>query len=162
MQLFLETPEMRARRQERSDGACAAEPRYGGVPGVAAPAAPPARIGLFDAEPPTQAAQARTASTQTVHESAPRPDDRYSLEQESYQEELAFNKRRARQSIRRAVVRTLLIVVAVPVVLAAIFVAAYAFTCILDGATPEELVVLLQELFQDVANLVRNLVGQVV
>ena len=69
---------------------------------------------------------------------------RYSLEQETYQEELAFHKRRLRTSRMASVARIVLAVVLIPLGLAALFVASYAFTCIIDGATPGEVVELLK------------------
>ena len=69
---------------------------------------------------------------------------RYSLEQETYQEELAFHKRRLRTSRMASVARIVLAVVLIPLGLAALFVASYTFTCIIDGATPGEVVELLK------------------
>lgn len=68
----------------------------------------------------------------------------YSLEQETYQKELAFHRQRVRTSRLASVARVVLAVVLIPVGLAALFVASYAFTCIIDGATPGEVVELLQ------------------
>ena len=43
--------------------------------------------------------------------------------------------------------RSLLVVVLVPILLFAAFVGSYALTCILNGASPQELALLMGELF---------------
>lgn len=112
------------------------------------------RGGAAGREPDAAAASA-AASAQP----APQADDGYSIEQESYQEALAFHRQRARRSMRRAAARVVLIALGVPLALALIFIAAYVFTCVLDGATPQEVGVLLVELFHDVAGLVHDVTG---
>lgn len=67
---------------------------------------------------------------------------------EEYGAERAYDVYRARRRAWLGIVRTVLFVVAVPVVAALVFVASYAVTCILDGASPEELVDALATLFE--------------
>lgn len=114
MNLFIETPQQRADRRELEERW---RDRSHGA--IEVPNAP-----------------------QPVREPAAR--QRYSLEQETYQEELAFHKRRLRTSRMASVARIVLAVVLIPLGLAALFVASYAFTCIIDGATPAEVVELLK------------------
>lgn len=79
-----------------------------------------------------------------------RPDRSYSLEQEAYREELAFDRRRQRRRKVLAAVRLLAAVVLVPIALIALFIASYALTCIASGATPAEVGELLHDLFYSV------------
>ena len=51
------------------------------------------------------------------------------------------------------VLRAVLLALAVPVLVAAVFVASYALTCILDGATPEELMDALAALFDRICSI---------
>ena len=74
-------------------------------------------------------------------------EEPYSIAQETYAEQLAFDRRRMRRRRGAAAARVLLVVILVPVLLFAAFVGSYALTCILNGASPRELVVLMGELF---------------
>lgn len=74
-------------------------------------------------------------------------EEPYSIAQETYAEQLAFDRRRMRHRRGAAAARVLLVVILVPVLLFAAFVGSYALTCILNGASPQELVVLMGELF---------------
>lgn len=74
-------------------------------------------------------------------------EEPYSIAQETYTEQLAFDRRRMRRRRGAAAARVLLVVILVPVLLFAAFVGSYALTCILNGASPQELVVLMGELF---------------
>lgn len=67
----------------------------------------------------------------------------YSAQQDSYRKELAYGKKRARSRKLKSALRILLLIVAVPVLLVLVFLGSYVFTCILDGATPDEVVQLL-------------------
>lgn len=199
MQLFLETPEMRARRLERAadsqmgaaapsasvcvpdtgahrrrsalfDDAFTAPASSIGAPGSSG-STPDGRVrrvsrsrggavrGGAAGQESDAAAASAAASAQASAQPAPQADGGYSIEQESYQEALAFHRQRARRSMRRAAVRVVLIALGVPLALALIFIAAYVFTCVLDGATPQEVGVLLIELFHDVAGLVHDVTG---
>ena len=70
----------------------------------------------------------------------------YSVAQEAYREELAYDKRRARRRKLFAVVRAVCLLVGIPLLLVAVFVGSYVFTCIFNGATPGEVVELLSEM----------------
>lgn len=65
-----------------------------------------------------------------------------------YGAERAYDVHRARRRAWLGIARTVLFVAAVPVVAALVFVVSYAVTCILDGASPEELVDALATLFE--------------
>ena len=65
------------------------------------------------------------------------PED-YSVQQDSYAQERAFDKRRSRRRRWGQRLRTLAMIVLIPLGLAAIFLASYALTCILNGASPSE------------------------
>lgn len=82
------------------------------------------------------------------------PEIPFSQAQQSYQEEMAFDRKRHRGKRRAALVRVLAYVLLLPVVLFAVFIGAYALTCILNGATPEELNELMQALFARMQGLV--------
>ncbi len=83
----------------------------------------------------------------------------YSVQQDSYREELAFDRARSRRRRMAAVLKVIALVIATPVALAVVFVAAYAFTCILNGATPDEVVVMLSDLANEVAGAVAAVLG---
>lgn len=70
----------------------------------------------------------------------------YSVAQEAYREELAYDKCRARRRKLFAVVRAACLLVGIPLLLVAVFVGSYVFTCIFNGATPAEVVELLSEM----------------
>lgn len=73
----------------------------------------------------------------------PQADSSYSVAQESYREELAFDKKRGRRRRLLAVMRAFALIIMIPVLLCAIFIGSYVLTCILNGASPEEVVELL-------------------
>lgn len=73
---------------------------------------------------------------------------------EAYVEERAYDARRTRRRVFTGLFRTLLLVLSVPLLVAVVFIASYALTCILDGATPEELV----EAFATLIDQIRSLV----
>lgn len=119
MDLFLETPQQQAERMLRQQRRLI-EMQMQGVANQApvqnvVPAAVPAAV--------------------PGCESAP---EAYSVQQDSYAQELAFDKRRARRRRVGQRLRTLAMIVLIPLGLAAIFLASYALTCILNGASPNE------------------------
>lgn len=83
-------------------------------------------------------------------------DEAYSLEQESYREELAFHRGRARRRKLASAAHVACLVVLVPLVLVAVFVASYVLTCIMNGATPDEVAGLLQGLWARVEGFVHE------
>lgn len=150
MNLFVETAEMRARRTAAGEGGSSAV--------LWQPSAP-------EADSQQQQANREHKATRrervVAREDAPdevRPDGSYSLEQESYQTELAFDRARTRRRKLAAVVRTIAAIVLVPAVLAVVFVASYTLTCILNGATPQEVVELLGDLAHNVIELIQSIV----
>lgn len=99
------------------------------------------------------------APAQVPSERAEPERDAYSLQQESYRAELAFDKKRARRRKVLAVVRALALCIVVPVGLIAVFLASYVLTCIINGATPAEVVELLAGLAERVRGFVWQLMG---
>ena len=83
----------------------------------------------------------------------------YSLQQESYRKELAFDKKRARRRKSRAILRALGYCIGVPIALVIVFVVSYVLTCVVNGATPEEVVELVGSLFERVRGFVWQLMG---
>lgn len=150
MNLFVETAEMRARRTAAGEGGSSAA--------------------LWQASAKQTDSQQQQANREheaarrervVAREDAPdevRPDGSYSLEQESYQTELAFDRARTRRRKLAAVVRAIAAIVLVPAVLAVVFVASYTLTCILNGATPQEVVELLGDLAHNVIELIQSIV----
>ena len=139
MDLFLETPQQQAERMLRQQQrlmeiqmqGAAVQPFAQNVVPAAVPAAVPGC------------------------ESAP---EAYSVQQDSYAQELAFDKRRARHRCWTQRLRTLAMIVLIPLGLAAIFLVSYALTCILNGASPNEVLQHLAALGQrlgDVAATIR-------
>lgn len=88
----------------------------------------------------------------------PSEEGPYSVAQESYRDELAFNRRRERAAHRSAAVRTLAAVLAIPILLVLAFLAAYIATCILNGAGPEEAAELVFGLARRIAEAVASAV----
>ena len=76
-----------------------------------------------------------------VPREAPMPPahEAYSVAQEAYREELAFDRRRARSRKVRSVLRVAGLIIGIPLLLVAVFIGSYICTCILNGATPEEI-----------------------
>lgn len=105
-------------------------------------------------------ARADTARVDAVASGAPGPGpacevpsanaEPYSIAQEAYQRELDHDRKRTRRHRRGVALRVLLTIVLVPVLLFAAFVASYALTCVLNGATPEELLQLMAQLFDQI------------
>ena len=72
---------------------------------------------------------------------------------EAYAAERAYDVKRMRRGALLGVLRAGLLALAGPVLVAAVFVASYALTCILDGATPEELMDALAALFDRICSI---------
>ena len=85
----------------------------------------------------------------------PRPED-YSVQQDEYRRELDYDRRRTKRRTLRARLRTLAMIVLVPIGLAAIFLASYSLTCILNGATPNEVVQHLSNLVARLSNAIQT------
>lgn len=83
----------------------------------------------------------------------------YSTAQEAYRDERAFDARRVRSRRRAAIARVLAVVVLTPIALVLLFLAAYATTCIVNGASPEELAELLGRLLERCAAFARDLIA---
>lgn len=134
MDLFLETPQQQAERMLRQQQRLMEMQMQGAA-----------------AQPPAQNASP-TASP--AGEAAP---EAYSVQQDSYAQELAFDKRRARHRRWAQRLRTLAMVVLIPLGLAAIFLVSYALTCILNGASPSEVLEHLAALGQRLGNVVTTI-----
>ena len=93
---------------------------------------------------------------------AKRPDASYSLEQETYRKEIDYDKRRSRRRKVLAMLRVVAAIVFVPMLLLGLFVASYVITCILKGATPQEVVELMGELFTRMGETVKGALDAVV
>lgn len=135
MDLFLETPQQQAERMLRQ------QQRLMEMQMQGAAIQPPAQ----NVAPAISPAGEATPET-------------YSVQQDSYAQELAFDKRRARRRRLGQRLRTLAMIVLIPLGLAAIFLASYALTCILNGASPNEVLQHLAALGQrlgDVAATIR-------
>ncbi|MDD6997062.1 MAG: hypothetical protein PUI21_04490 [Collinsella sp.] len=115
MDLFLETPQQQAERMLRQQQRLMEMQMQGAA-----------------VQPPAQNAAPAVSSAGEVDPGA------YSVQQDSYAQELAFDKRRARRRRWVQRLRALAMIVLIPLGLAAIFLASYALTCILNGASPSE------------------------
>ena len=132
MDLFLETPQQQAERMLRQ------QQRLMQMQGVAA-------------QPPAQNA---ASAVSPAGGSAP---ESYSVQQDSYAQELAFDKRRARRRRVGQRLRTLAMIVLIPLGLAVIFLASYALTCILNGASPNEVLQHLSALGQRLGDVMTTI-----
>ena len=113
MELFLETPQQQAERMLRQQQ----------------------RLMEMQMQEAVTQPVAQNAAPEVA--SAPAPET-YSVQQDSYAQELAFDKRRARRRRLGQRLRALAMIVLIPLGLAVIFLASYALTCILNGASPSE------------------------
>ncbi len=139
-----------------SSGACA----HGGAPdcGARAGAGVSSRGAQTNAVAPGLGAQVDAEMPgKTVH-----PDASYSLAQESYRDELAFHKQRARRRRCAAIARVLACVVLIPLALIVVFVGSYVMTCVINGATPDEVFDLLSTMPERIASFVRAVTAGVV
>lgn len=134
MDLFLETPQQQAERMLRQQQRLM-EMQMQGVA----------------AQPP---AQNVTPAVSPAGGSAP---ENYSIQQDSYAQELAFDKRRARRRRVGQRLRTLAMIVLIPLGLAAIFLVSYALTCILNGASPGEVLQHLSALGQRLGDVITTI-----
>ncbi len=152
----LHGPDACGARRERGDGAPAASAartasaanreRTGGIflprgSGFARPAREGAAARRDAPMRPDAAAQ---------EDARPHPDGSYSIQQEAYQAEIAFDRRRSRRRRLLAVARIIALIILIPLGLVLLFLIAYALTCIMDGASPEELLMMLGALWQRV------------
>ena len=132
MDLFLETPQQQAERMLRQQQRLMEMQMQGAV---------------------TQPVAQNTASEMA---SAPEPET-YSVQQDSYAQELEFDKRRARRRRLGQRLRTLAMIVLIPLGLVAIFLASYALTCILNGASPNEVLQHLAALGQRLGDVITTI-----
>ena len=131
MDLFLETPQQQAERMLRQQQRLMEMQMQGAA-----------------VQPPVQNAAPAVSSADEVDPGA------YSVQQDSYAQELAFDKRRVRRRRWAQRLRTLAMIVLIPLGLAAIFLASYALTCILNGASPSEVLERLAALGQRLSDVV--------
>lgn len=83
--------------------------------------------------------------------------ERYYPGPAAYQEEMAYNRSRAQRRRRAGVLRVLLLIIAVPLMLVIAFVVSYILTCILNGASPDDIAGLLADLADRVRTWVADL-----
>lgn len=81
----------------------------------------------------------------------------YSVAQESYREELSFHRERARRRKLAAVARVLGFALLIPLALVAVFVGSYVLTCVVNGASPDEVLELVQTMPQRIESFVRTM-----
>lgn len=81
----------------------------------------------------------------------------FSIAQDSYERERAYDRARTRGKRRAAVLKTFAMLLALPVVLVAVFVGAYAVTCIVNGAHPDEVPQLMLELYRRIEGFARDI-----
>ena len=130
MDLFLETPQQQAERMLRQQQR------------------------LMEMQMQGAAVRSPAQNAAPAGEAAP---EAYSVQQDSYAQELAFDKRRARRRRWAQRLRTLAMIVLIPLGLAAIFLVSYALTCILNGASPSEVLEHLAALGQRLGDVVTTI-----
>lgn len=106
------------------------------------------------AVPPCERADGPAPVTYGGAAAVERADRSYSVAQESYQEELEYERARRKRRRSHHIVRAVLLALLIPVFFAALFLAAYVAACIVNGASPGELVQLLGALGTRLAGLV--------
>ena len=130
MDLFLETPQQQAERMLRQQQR------------------------LMEMQMQGAAVRSPAQNAAPAGEAAP---EAYSVQQDSYAQELAFDRRRARRRRWAQRLRTLAMIVLIPLGLAAIFLASYALTCILNGASPSEVLEHLAALGQRLGDVITTI-----
>lgn len=130
MELFLETPQQQAERMLRQQQR------------------------LMEMQMQGAAVRSPAQNAAPAGEAAP---EAYSVQQDSYAQELAFDKRRARRRRWAQRLRTLAMIVLIPLGLAAIFLVSYALTCILNGASPSEVLEHLAALGQRLGDVITTI-----
>ena len=80
-----------------------------------------------------------------------------SIVADAYREEKAFDRKRRRRRALGRVLRILLLIALVPLAIVVVFLISYALTCILNGASPEELGASFENLFARVEGLLFEL-----
>lgn len=167
---WLEAMQQQYARRQARDGAGAAAPATGAVDDEAARRAAQASLSYMadlDIDEPDEEAGIPSAeggasdgggrAARAQGRARRRADDGYSVAQASYHDELAFQKRRARHRRLAIALRTLALIVLIPVLLVAVFIGSYVFTCILNGATPQEVGDLLHNMFSRVEGFILSL-----
>lgn len=140
MNLFLETPQQAAERLMRGQG-CRTAPS--GDSGMGSRSVfTPAAAGAPDA-----GSRPAAPASPPGMPAGNRVQDGCSIAQEAYREEIAYGRRRARLRKRAAALRVIATMVLVPVVLLLAFIASYVLTCIINGASPDDIAGLLSELW---------------
>jgi len=134
MDLFLETPQQQAERMLRQQQRLMEMQMQGAA-----------------VQPPAQNTAPAVSPADAVDPGA------YSVQQDSYAQELAFDKRRARRRRWAQRLRTLAMIVLIPLGLAAIFLVSYALTCILNGASPNEVLEHLAALGQRLGDVITTI-----
>lgn len=76
----------------------------------------------------------------------------YTVAQDAYRKEIAFDKRRARRRKAFAVVRFAGLILGIPLLLGMVFIGSYVCTCVLNGATPSEVGELLAGMASRIAS----------
>lgn len=142
MDLFLETPQQKAERLLRQQERLFEMQQRAAQDGASAPA-PGGDSEMFDTGHGFAAASKEASRAQD-----------YSVQQDEYRRELDYDRERARRRRVGQWLHTLLMIVLVPLGLAAIFIASYALTCILNGASPSEVVQHFQALGQRIGDLI--------
>lgn len=161
MELFIESPRRVREREEWRHRACAErqvaisdcmdldEPNMHAFTGDDAAAALKGRFGRRGF---TWSRSGRYG----VYSESTETDSYASCAADAYRAELSYNKKRAFRCKLGHVLRLLSLVVAVPLAVIAVFVASYALTFILNGASPEEVLLALQGLFANGWDVLAN------
>ncbi len=144
MDLFLETPQQQAERMLRQQQRLMEMQAQGASAQIFAQGASPTATPMAATE------------RGSVHEGEP-ASEAYSVQQDSYAQELAFDKRRARRRRLGQRLRTLAMIVLIPLGLMVIFLVSYALTCILNGASPNEVLQHLAALGQRLGDAVTTI-----
>ena len=141
MDLFLETPQQQAERILRQ------QQQFMEMQAQGTPAQ------IFAQGPAPASASAVALGRESARGGEPE-SDAYSVQQDSYAKELAFDKRRSRRRRLGQRLRTLAMIVLIPLGLAVIFLVSYALTCILNGASPNEVLQHLSALGQRLGDVI--------
>lgn len=174
MNLFIDTPQRAAARLDRTRTQAAhpqAAPSAPEDPGTSAAAARPvmgyapwaryAPAGSYrddlDEAPGYEGALGGKAARparipRPARQNPPqRPEEAPDIACDAYREDKAYDRARKRRARRMRALRMLIACLLVPIAVVLVFLGSYALTCIVNGATPEELAGLMGNLFNRVS-----------
>ena len=151
MNLFIDTPQRSAERMERRQQLREAD-RHEAARRVAGIPEPD-----FDLDEVPGCESPRHGGPQDATGTKRGPLEPVSVAADAYREDKAFDRKRRRRRARERVLRAVALIILMPIAIVAVFLISYALTCILNGASPDELAASFSNLFARVEGVLYDL-----